>query len=349
MNLFAKASKTLAVYASALTLGVSAALCAAPAAAAEEAFTWKVQVHWPAASSSYTDSMMRLKRVIEERTDGRLKLRVYEAGALFKAKETFNAVSRGIIEMGAIAPAYAQDKVSLAGIASGLPFAFRNVWEVAYFHQQMGFEQMLRDEAAEHGVYWSTDKIFPTEMVTKKPINNWDDFTSLKVRSSGALQKFLTDAGASASYIPGSELYSALDSGIVDGAHWGAVQGAASMSLYEVAKYHVQPALNIAGTDVFIINQKALGKLPEDMQKIVKDALDEQFWVRTNEYLFKERSTLAKIMAEEGVQVNTLPDEVQEKLVQAAQASWDKEAERSDNAAKVVAMLKEYLAELGYL
>ncbi|NIV37920.1 MAG: twin-arginine translocation pathway signal protein, partial [Anaerolineae bacterium] len=82
---------------------------------AQDTVTWKVQSHWPGSSSSYTDSLGRLKRVIEERTDGRLKLQLYEAGALFKAKETFNAVSRGILEMGTISPAYAQDKVSLAG------------------------------------------------------------------------------------------------------------------------------------------------------------------------------------------------------------------------------------------
>ena len=250
MNLFANARKSLTVYASALTLGISAAVAAAPAAA-QETFTWKVQSHWPGASSSYTDSLVRLQRVLEERTDGRLKLNLYEAGALFKAQETFNAVSRGILEMGTISPSYAQDKVSLAGIASGLPFAFRNVWEAEYFHQGMGFEQMLRDEAAEHNVYWATDKVYPTEMVIKKPI--------------------------------------------------------------------------------------------------VKDALDEQFWIRTNEYLYKERLTLAKVIAEQGVQTNVLPDDVQDKLVKAAQAMWDEEGERSDNAKKALDMLKGYLAELGYL
>lgn len=221
MKILTTARKTLITYGSALTLGLTAALASAPAAAAEESFTWKVQSHWPGSSSSYEDSLVRLKTILEERTDGRLELELYEAGSLFKAKEIFNAVSRGILEMGTISPAYAQDKITLAGIASGLPFAFRNVWEAAYFHQGLGFEQMLRDEAAKHNVYWATDKVYPTEMVVKQPIDSWEDFTKLKIRSSGALQSFLTDAGAAASYIPGSELYSALDSGIVDGAHWG--------------------------------------------------------------------------------------------------------------------------------
>lgn len=158
----------------------------------KETFTWKVQSHYPSSSVSYQDSLVRLKNVLEERTDGRLKLELYESGALFKARETFKAVSRGIIEMGTINASYAQDSVSLAAIAAGLPFAFQNVWEAVYFHENLGFEQMLRDEAAEHGVYWATEKAYPTEMVIKKPINSWEDFTRLKIRSTGSLQRFLS-------------------------------------------------------------------------------------------------------------------------------------------------------------
>ncbi|SFL97738.1 TRAP transporter substrate-binding protein DctP [Marinobacter zhejiangensis] len=347
MKTFTSLRKKLTVLASTITLGLSVTL--AGNAQAEETFTWKVQSHWPGASSSYTDSLERIKRLLEERSDGRLQLQLYESGALFKPKDTFNAVSRGILEMGTISPSYAQDKMTLAGIASGLPFAFRNVWEAAYFHQGLGFEQMLQDEAAQFGVYWATDKVFPTEMVVSRPINSWEDFESLKIRSSGVLQKFLTEAGAAASYLPGGELYSALDSGIVDGAHWGAAQGAASMGLYEVAKYHVQPALNIAGTDVIIVSQKALDELPQDLQDIVKQTLDEQFWFRTNEYQYKERVALANVIANDGVQVNVLPDEVQARLVQTAQSMWDAEGERSERAQQALDLLKGYLAELGYL
>ena len=339
--------KNLTVMASAIALGVSA--IAATPAMAQDTITWKVQSHWPGASSSFKDSLGRLKDVLAERTDGKLELELYESGALFKPTETFNAVSRGILEMGTISPAYAQDKVSLAGVASGLPLAFHTPAEAAYFHMNMGFEEMLREEAAEHDVYWATDKVYQTEMVTTKPIESVDDLTSLKIRSSGALEKFLDEAGAATSYISGAELYSALDSGIVDAAHWGAAQGAYSMSLYEVAKYHVKPSLNVAGTDVIIVSQKALDKLPAEMQETVKDALKEQFWFRTNEYEHKEKVTLQKAVKEEGVKINTLPQDVQDHMTEAAQKFWDEEAKRSDNAAKAVEMVKEYLRQLGRL
>lgn len=327
----------------------TAATVTSTAALSADSVTWRVQSHWPGSSSSYEDSLVRLKNNIEERSEGRLKLQLFEAGSLFSAQETFNAVSRGIIDMGTISPSYAQNRISLAGIASGLPFAFRNVWEATYFHKVMGFEDMLREEAAAHKVYWVTDKIYPTEMVIKRPVKSLDDFRGLKIRSSGTLQSFLTKAGAAASYIPGGELYSALDGGIVDGAHWGGSQGANSMALYEVAKYHVKPALNIASTDVNIVSQRSLDKLPEDLQIIVKEVLEEQFWFRTNEYLYQERVALAKAIAEQGVEVNELPEPVMDHLMKVAVEQWETEGQRSDNSKKALTMLKEFLGDLGYL
>ncbi len=331
-------------------LAASILLLPLPGAAQNrEVTTWRVQSHWPAASSSYKDSLLVLKKKLEQRTNGRLILEPHEAGTLFSATDTFNAVRRGIIPMGTISPGYIIDQVPLAGVASGLPFAFRNVWEAAYFHKHMGFEQMMRDAVGKFGVYYSTDKVYPTEMVVRRPINSYDDFTKLKIRSSGTLQLFLTEAGAAASYVPGAELYTALSQGVIDGAHWGAVQGAYSMSLYEVAKYHVRPALNIAGTDVFIINQKALDALPDDVRKILIDTLDQQFWERTNEYQYQEEIALARAQRELGVKLNVLPDDVQQKLAETAQKNWEMEAKRSPESAKAVEMLRAFLTDLGYL
>ncbi|MEX0759669.1 MAG: TRAP transporter substrate-binding protein DctP [Tistlia sp.] len=318
-------------------------------AGAQDTIRWRVQSHWPSASSSYTDSLERLKSTLEEQTGGRLVLQLHEAGALVPATDIFDAVSRGVVQMGTISPAYIRDKVSTAGIASGLPFAFREVWEAAYFHKSLGLEQMLREEAAEYGVYYSTDKVYPTEMVVKRQIETMSDFRSLKIRSSGALQEFLTEAGAAASYVSGPELYPALATGVVDGAHWGAAQGASSMGLYEVAKYHVLPPLNIAGTDAFVINQEALDELPEDIRETVLNALEEQFWFRTNEYQYKEKIALANAMRDQDVQVMQLPDEVMQEITEVARQSWEREAEKGEKAAEALANLKSFMADLGYI
>ena len=317
--------------------------------AADNVINWRVQSHWPAASSSYKASLQVLAERVKERTDGRLILEPYPAGALVPSKEIFNAVKRGMIQMGTISPAYVRDQIQVAGIAAGLPFAFKNVWECAYFHKWIGFEKMIQEEAAAHGVFYSTDKVYPTELVLKKPVTNLNDFKGLKIRSSGVLQIFLTSLGAAASYLPGAEVYPSLASGVIDGAHWGAAQGAYSMKLYDVCKYHLLPGLNIAGTDAWVVNQKAIDKLPEDIQAIFYNALEEQFWKRTNQYIYLEAIVLAKAVKEQKVEVVTLPPEEQKKITEIAMQMWDKEAEKGPEAAKALQMLKDYLKSLGHL
>ena len=93
--------------------------------AADKVIKWRVQSHWPASSSSYKASLQVLADRIKERTNGRLILEPFAAGSLVPAKEIFNAVKRGMIQMGTISPAYVRDQIEVAGIAAGLPYAFK--------------------------------------------------------------------------------------------------------------------------------------------------------------------------------------------------------------------------------
>ena len=322
-------------------------VCNQPAAVAEEVIKWRCQVHWPAASSSYKDSLLVVVDRLKERTNGRLILEPYAAGALVPAKEIFNAVKRGMIPIAITSSAYPRDVIPLMNVASGLPCNFGNVWEAVYFYKWLGFEQMMRDECAKHGLYYCTDKVYPTELSLKKPVRTFEDFKGLKLRSSGILQVFLTSIGAAASYISGPEIYPALASGVVEGVHWGAVQGSYSMKFYELNKYHLRPALNIAGTDIWLINKQALSKIPEDIQKILLSTLDEHFFLRTNQYIYLEDKTLSKAQKEKGVELITLPQEEYAKMQAAARKMWDEVAQKDPQCAKAVQMLKDFNESMG--
>ncbi len=242
-----------------------------------------------------------------------------------------------------------RDQIPIADFAAGLPYSFRHVWEAAYFHMHLGFEQMMKDEAAKHGLDYYTDKVYPTELVLKKPVQSFEDFDGLKIRSSGALKVYFTSIGAAAAYITGSEVYPSLASGVVDAAHWGAAQGAYKMGFYDIAKYHMKPAFNIAGTDAWIVNQKALNALPDDVRNAFEEVMLEHFWMRSNQYIFQESTTLAKVQQQENVKVITLPAEEQAKMTRAAMAFWDKVGEKSPEAAKALKLMKGFLRELGYI
>lgn len=332
-------------------LAGSAAILAAPAligtAKAAESVTWKVQSHWPKASASYGDSLEIIAKELEENTGGRFKLQLFGAGEFAKGGEIFNIVRRGVVEMGTISPGYIQGEAPTAGLALGVPGTFREPWEFSHFLKNMGFEDMFNEDMAKHGIVSRAEKIYPTELVVSKPIETVEDFSKLKIRSSGSYLKYLEAAGASTQYIAGPELYQSLASGVVDGAHWGAAQGAQSMSLWEVAKYHMKPTMGLA-MDTLIMNQGAVDALPDDLRDEFFRLLDMRFWKRTTEYQYKEKVALSQGVAQQNVQVAQFPDAVLQKFADASKEILKEERAKGGNAEKATDMLLSFLKELGY-
>jgi TRAP-type mannitol/chloroaromatic compound transport system substrate-binding protein len=333
-------------------LAGGAAALAAPAfigkASAAAKVTWKVQSHWPKASASFGDSLALIAEELKQNTDGQFELQLFGAGEFAKGGEIFNIVRKGVVEMGTISPGYILGEAPTAGIALGVPGTFREPWEFAHFLKNMGFEDLFNEDLAAHGVVSRAEKVYPTELVVSKPINSVEEFSTLKLRSSGSYQKFLEAAGASTQYVAGPELYSSLASGVVDGAHWGAAQGALSMSLWEVAKFHMKPTLGLA-VDTLIMNQQAIDDLPPDLRKEFMTLLDMRFWKRTTEYQYKEKLALSKGLEEQNVKVAQFPEDVQKKFAEASAAILAEEASKGGNATKASEMLTSFLKGMGYV
>lgn len=329
-------------------LAAGAAVAAPNIVRAQQAVVWHVQSHLPSSSASFTEGLTVTGNLLAERTGGRLKLQLYSSGELFKGVEIFHAVRRGVIEMGGISPSYLTEEAKSANIVYGLPGTFRRVWEAAQFLKNLGAEKLLADELLAKGVVYLSERAYPTELVVKKPISSLADFTTLTFRSTGSLASYLTEAGAKTMATPPGELYKAMSTGVLDGVHWGAAQGAYSMKLYEVAKYHVRPPLAING-DGFILNKAALDQLPTDLRQILLATLEERFWRRTFDYEHKEELALQKAKKEFGVQVVQFPAEVQEALKTAAKIVLDAERAKGGPAAEGMTRMDGFLSELGYV
>jgi len=333
-------------------LAGGAVLLATPAlmgrAQAAADVTWQVQSHWPKASASYGDSLQVIADELKEITGGRFVLELHGAGEFAKGAEIFNIVRRGVVEMGTISPGYILGEAPTAGLALGVPGTFRNPWEFQFYLKNMGFEAMFNEDLAAHGVVCRAEKVYPTELVVSREINSIDDFASMKLRSSGSYLKYLEAAGAAPQYVAGPELYQSLASGVVDGAHWGAAQGAKSMSLWEVAKFHMKPTMGLA-MDTLIMNQGALDALPADLRETFMNHVELRFWKRSTGYQYKEKVALAAGIAEQNVQVKQFPQAVLDKFAAASGAILDGERAKGGNAAKGADMLVDFLKVLGYV
>lgn len=324
---------------------------AAPAvigtARAQSTVTWKVQAHWPKASASFKDSLEWFAAELGKRTGGRFKMQLFGAGELAKDREIYNITARGVVEMGTLSAAYILGEAQAMGLGYGVPGSLREPWELGHYLKNLGGEALINQELEPKGVIYRTEKAYTTELVVKKRINTMDDFRSLKLRSAGSMLDFLAAAGASPTQVAGPELYQALSTGVVDGAHWGAAQGALTMKLWEVARYHMKPALGIT-TDAYVFNKAAVEKLPADLRLQLMSLAEERFWSRTAEYQHKESIALTKGRTSMKVEVVQWPDAVQKKFDEASDMILAKETAKGELAAKGAAALKGLMKDLGY-
>lgn len=333
-------------------LKASLAAAATPAiigsANAQEKVSWKVQSHWPKASGSYNDSLGVLAKELEERTSGRFKLEMFGAGEIAKDREIYNVVRRGVVQMGTISPAYILGEAQAMGLYYGVPGTLRESWEMMHLTKNLGVEKMVNDELRPKGVVLMGDKSYPTELVVKRKITSAAELGSLKVRSTGTMLEYLAAAGASPQQIAGPELYQGLATGVVDGAHWGAAIGALSMKLWEVAPYHMKPALGFAN-DAYIVNVAALDKLPADLRQQFVSLVEERYFRRSVEYLHQEAIAMNTGKAKMDVEVVRFPDDVLKKFAEASKDILAKETAKGDVAKKGSQALTKLMSDLGYV
>ena len=134
------------------------------------------------------------------------------------------------------------------------------------------------------------------------------------MRCSGDGGEILSRMGASVVFLPGGELYEAMQRGIVDGFEYSTLASNWDMHFYEIAKYVILSSSRApSDPQVFFINTKAWNDLPEDLQQIVKEVIGNGTQ-KQHEFLTNESIKAVKKFTDFGCEVYKLPKEVEEAL-----------------------------------
>jgi TRAP-type transport system periplasmic protein len=107
-------------------------------------------------------------------------------------------------------------------------------------------------------------------LFTKQPLSPAGDLAGRKIRGTPTYFGVIEALGAQPVVLPGSEIYSALQTGVIDGAGWPAA-GMVSMRHYEVAKYRLRPTFGAATQPVFV-NLDRWNKLDAKVKEVLLEA-----------------------------------------------------------------------------
>ena len=262
---------------------------------------------------------LKFKELAEKYTNGKVKVEVYPNSSLYKDKEEIEALQLGSVQM--LAPSTA--KFAPLGAkeieALDLPWLFKD--EATYARAMKGpvgkwLFKKLESKGISGLAYW--DNGF--HMVSSnRPLLMPDDFQGLKIRISGSkiADQYFRDVGSIPQIMAFSEVYQALQTGVVDGCE-NTASNYLTQKFHEVQK-HITISYHAHLQYAVIVNSKFWNGLPADIRKQLDRAMDEATDY-TNSIAVKENEdALAEIKKSGKTTLHTLTDD-QRKAWQTAMA-----------------------------
>jgi C4-dicarboxylate-binding protein DctP len=295
----------LSVAFSALALALASSF-ALPAAQAAEPIVIKFS-HVVAPNTPKGRAAEYFKKLAEERSKGRVKVEVYPNSQLYKDREEMEALQLGAVQM--LAPSLA--KFGPLGVRSfelfDLPYIFPNK-ETLYRVMDGDIGKRLFTLLDAKGItglaFW--DNGFK-QMSANRPLHSVDDFKGLKLRiqSSKVLEAQMKGLGANPQVMAFSEVYSALQQGVVDGTE-NPMSNLYTQKMHEVQKHLTISDHGYLGYAV-IVNKKFWDDLPNDLRATLDKAMADTTQYERAIAQKDNDDALAKVKAAGTTQIYVLP------------------------------------------
>ncbi|QFU77649.1 TRAP transporter substrate-binding protein [Halioglobus maricola] len=313
-------------------------------AASEEVIEWKLVTTWPKNFPGLGSAAVNLARHVEEMSAGRLKIHVYGGGEIVPSLGVFDAVSQGVADAGHGAAYYWKGKVPSSVFFTSVPFGLNAQETYGWLHYGGGLE--LWEEAyAPFNLIPFAGGSTGVQMAGwfNKELNTAEDLKGLKMRIPGLAGEVFKAAGGTAVNIPGGELYTSMQTGVIDALEWVGPYNDRILGFHEVAKYYYYPGWHEPGSILeFIVNKDSFEALPADLQAIVRQAARAASQDMLDEYTGRNNQALQALVNEHDVQLRRLPENVLEALWRGTRKAMDDLVARDPMAAKVYASYSEF-------
>ena len=307
-------------------------------------YSWKIVTTWPKNFPGLGAGAENFARMVGEMSNGRLTARVYGAGEMVPAFEVFDAVSQGVADAGHGAAYYWKGKIPSSVFFTAIPFGMTAQEINAWLHFGGGLE-LWREAYAPANMIPFAGGNSGVQMAGwfRKEINSLADLQGLKMRIPGLAGDVFTAAGGTSVRISGGELYTSLQTGVIDAAEWVGPYNDLALGLHEVAKYYYYPGWHEPGAMLeLIINKDAYEALPPDLQAIVTAAARAANQMMLDEFTARNNAALRELVEKHGVQLRQLPDDVMQALYRASEQTMQELVASDPLAARIHASFRAF-------
>ena len=279
-------------------------------------YNWRLVTSWPKNYPGLGMAPERIADLVEEMSDGQMQITVYGAGEQVPAFGVFDAVSSGSHQMGHSGGYFWKGKVPAAQFFTSVPFGLTADEINAWVNRGGGLE-LWREIYEPFNIYPIPAGNTGTQMFGwfNKEINSLEDVKGLKMRIPGIGGEVLKEAGGIPVTLPGGELFTALQTGVIDATGWVGPYNDLTFGFHQAAKYYYYPGWHEPGPMLeLLINIDAWNSLPKHLQVIIEIATKAVNQDTLDEYLARNNQALTELIEVHGVELRKLPDDVIEEF-----------------------------------
>lgn len=233
--------------------------------------------------------------MLEERTNGRLCIEVFHSAQLGQEKDTIEQTQFGVIDFNRVSLGPFNNIIEETQIPS-LPYIFRSV---GHMHRVMDgpIGDQIKDAFSDHDLiglafYDGGSRSFYN---SDRPVKSMADLKGMKFRvmQSDLFVDMVSAVGANATPMPYGEVYSSIQTGVIDGAenNWPSYE---SSGHFEVAKYYTLDE-HLIVPEVLVMSKRSWEKLSPEDQKAVRQAAKDSVPVMRKLWAEREAKSEAKV------------------------------------------------------
>jgi TRAP-type mannitol/chloroaromatic compound transport system substrate-binding protein len=303
-------------------------------ALAQDVRRWSMVTSWPRDLPGPGTAANAMAERITAVSGGRIEVRVHGAGEIVPAAEVFDAVADGTAEIYHSVPSYWRAKSVGALFFGSCPFGMTaqelSGWvnhgggQALYdeLYDRFGLKGFLCGNSGTQWLGWF-----------RQPLESVDDLRGLRFRTSGLTADMFEKLGTAVAWLPGGEIFSALQAGTIDAAEFVGPWTDSALGLHQVAQYYYYPGVQSpCSAEEIGINGRVWADLPDDLKASIRIAAQSLYDEVLTEYDTRHAAALVELREEHGVQVTECPEDILIAL--------------GDAAGEVMAELREHEDEL---
>jgi TRAP-type mannitol/chloroaromatic compound transport system substrate-binding protein len=287
---------------------------------------------------------------VQTMSGGDITVEMFYSSSVVATTETFDAAINGILDCDATGGAYQTGKNPAFQFVGDIMGGYETPWDqYSWLYHGGGYQaaQDLYNAQNMQLIGWS---IYGQESLSSsKPIRGFEDLKGWKFRSPPGMEtEIFEKLGASPIVMDFTEIFTALETGIIDGADASGLYNNVGLGLYDIVKHATYPGFHSMPSDHLACNLDVWNGLTEQQRRIIDTA-----WQKVSFQIAlsngKNNTAAAAELQAKGVTLHNWSPEDRATFRKAAQAAWDDWGTRSPEAAAILASHKAYMKQLGLI